>query len=261
MAYSADLEKQERAHGALIQKLSTVIKLTNQELSCLEELQHREQTFPPFSNLVEEGEAFESAFIVSRGWALSFKTLSDGRRQILSVVLPGDFIGLYANLFEISDHSLSAITDLVVHRFEPQKIIELFRNCPRLAAAVCWATARDEAILAEQVVRLGRRSAVERMAHLFLEIHKRLQLVGLAEPESFELPLTQEIIADLMGLSVVHVNRTLRQLRLRGLVEMKDKKVYFLAKSAAEDVAEFSDEYLEQTELPDKTKSKLGRAG
>ena len=146
---------------------------------------------------------------------------------------------LYANLFEISDHSLSPVTDLVVNRFEPQKIMELFANCPRLAAAVCWATARDEAILAEQVVRLGRRSAVERMTHLFLEIHKRLQLVGLAEPESFELPLTQEVIADLMGLSVVHVNRTLRQLRLRGLIEMKGKQVYFVAKDAAEDVAEF----------------------
>ncbi|WP_340119768.1 Crp/Fnr family transcriptional regulator [Pelagibius sp. 7325] len=252
--------KTEKAHGALGRKLSSVIKLSNAEIDCLEAMQKRVKAVPEGTEFVHDGEPYGYSYIVKQGWAIRFKTLSDGRRQILNFVLPGDFIGLFSPLFEVADHSVAALTDLELHPVEPAFLVDLFGNCPRLGAAVAWCAGRDEAILAEQVVRIGRRSAYERTGHIIVELLHRLRLVDEAGLNSFELPLTQEILADTLGLSIVHVNRTLRRLRENGLLRICGDRVVIEDLEALVSAAEFSPHYLDAQPLPRKTETAISAA-
>jgi CRP-like cAMP-binding protein len=250
----------DTAHGALGRKLSSVIALSNSEIDCIEAMLKRERQVAAGRELVCDGEPYDQTYVIKEGWAIRFKTLSDGRRQILNFVLPGDFVGLFAPLFDVSDHSVAALTDLVVHPLDPGSTVEMFADCPRLAAAIAWSAGRDEAILSEQVVRVGRRSAYERTGHLFVELLHRLRLVGEAKQRSFELPLTQEILADTLGLSIVHVNRTLRRLRENGLLCIKGERVVIGDLEQLTSVAEFSPQYLTAHPLPRRTESLLATA-
>jgi CRP-like cAMP-binding protein len=249
--------KTELAHGALGRKLSAVIRLSNAEIDCIEAMQKRVRCVAAGSEFVHDGEAYDQTYIVKDGWAIRFKTLSDGRRQILNFALPGDFVGLFSALFDVADHSVAALTDLVLHPIEPTALVEMFGNCPRLGAAVAWSAGRDEAILSEQVVRVGRRSAYERTGHIIVELLHRLRLVGEAERRSFELPLTQEILADTLGLSIVHVNRTLRRLRENGLLRISGDRVIIDDLDRLVSVAEFSPHYLSAEPLPRATETAL----
>ncbi|MBN9265431.1 MAG: Crp/Fnr family transcriptional regulator [Hyphomicrobium sp.] len=175
--------------------------------------------------LVHEGQTGHLAYILQAGWACSFKLLPDGGRQIIAFPLPGDCIGLRSVLLRTSDHSFSALTDVVVSSVEASRMMEIFNEFPRLGAAILWAASRDEAMVVEHLVSIGRRSAIERTAHFFLELSERLRLVSLATEQEFDCPLNQYVLADALGLSAIHVNRVLRQLRERKLMTLKDRKV------------------------------------
>ncbi|MGE5146789.1 MAG: Crp/Fnr family transcriptional regulator [Candidatus Eiseniibacteriota bacterium] len=244
-------------HGPVVRKLGTLIDLSNEEIACLESLQTDGRTFERHATLHGEGDRLELTHVVRDGWAMRLKTLSDGRRQILNFILPGDFIGLYGSVSDTADHAVETLTRLHTFRFAPQRILEVFRNCPRLGAAIAWTAGQEEAILAEHVVRIGRRSAYERTAHLFLELLKRLQLVGLAGKHSFEMPLSQDVLADALGLSMVHVNRTLRRLRQGGLVRLVDKRLVIDDVAQLERIAEFSADYIDGGALPAATQAEL----
>jgi len=244
-------------HGPVVRKLGTLVNLTNEEITCLESLQTESRSFDRHATLYGEGDRIELTYMVVDGWAMRYKSLSDGRRQILNFILPGDFIGIYGSLIDTADHSVDALTRMQTHVFAPQRILEVFGKCPRLGAAIAWTAGREEAILAEQVVRIGRRSAFERTAHLFLELLRRLQLVGLAGQRSFEMPLSQDILADSLGLSLVHVNRTLRRLRQSGLVKLVDKRLIIEDVDRLERLAEFSPDYIEASTLPPATQAEL----
>jgi CRP-like cAMP-binding protein len=247
----------EREHGPLGRKLGPVIALSNAEISCIEAMQKKVKPIAAGTELVRDGEAYEHTYIVKEGWAIRYKMLSDGRRQILNFALPGDFVGLFSALFEKADHSVAALTDIEVHPVDPAYLVEMFAACPRLGAAVAWSAGRDEAILAEQVVRLGRRSAYERIGHIIIELLHRLSLVGAAGGNSFELPITQEILADTLGLSIVHVNRTLRRLREAGLLEISGDRVMIGDVERLMSISEFSPQYIEAKPLPQGTRSAL----
>jgi CRP-like cAMP-binding protein len=128
-------------------------------------------------------------------------------------------------LLRTSDHSFSALTDATVYRVEAARMKEMFIELPHLGAAILWATSRDEAMVVEHLVSIGRRSAIGRTAHFVLELYDRLRLVGLAAGNEFVCPLNQNVVADALGLSAIHVNRVLRQLREDGLVTFKAHKV------------------------------------
>lgn len=249
--------KAEQAHGALGRKLGAVIRLSNAEIDCIEAMQKRVKCVAAGCEFVRDGDPYDQTYVVKDGWAIRFKTLSDGRRQILNFALPGDFVGLFSGLFEVADHTVAALTDVVLHPIEPTSLVEMFGNCPRLGAAVAWSAGRDEAILSEQVVRVGRRSAYERTGHLIVELLHRLRLVGEADQCSFELPLTQEILADTLGLSIVHVNRTLRRLREDGLLRISGDRVIIGDLDRLVSVAEFSPHYLSAEPLPRATEASL----
>ncbi len=232
----------------LIRKLRSCTALSAEEISFLRGLERRSQRVEADTDLIVEGDIYKESYVLREGWALRYKLLPDGRRQILNLILPGDFIGLRASLFQTADHSVATLTDVMLCPFPSRRIIDLCREFPRLALGLNWSAAREEAILAEHIVSIGRRSAYERVAHLILELLRRLQFVGLAGERSYEMPLTQEILADVLGLSIVHVNRTLRRLRRDGLIRLDTRRIVIRDEQGLRDVAGFEPHYLDQNE-------------
>lgn len=214
------------SNGSLLAtKLSAFIELSKPELDCLDELQSETVRVPRGKQIVHEGQTGHKAFIVQAGWACSFKILPDGGRQIITFPLPGDCVGLRSVLLRTSDHSFSALTDAAVSSVDASRMLRIFQEFPKLGAAFLWAASREEAMVVEHLVSIGRRSALDRTAYFFIELCERLRLVGLVTDESFECPLSQYVLADALGLSAIHVNRVLRQLREMGLLTLSGRKV------------------------------------
>ncbi len=173
------------------------------------------------TDLQLEGEEGAVAYAIEAGWAYAYKDLEDGRRQIVGFHFAGDTLGLRTLLLRTSDHAFRTLTPCRLHRLRRRDLEGLFADHPRLAAAVLWALARDEAIVVEHLVSLGRRSAEERLGHMLCELACRAASRGLAEAGAVRVPAPQTVLADALGLSVVHLNRTLRPMRERGLVEIE----------------------------------------
>ncbi|QNT70887.1 Crp/Fnr family transcriptional regulator [Defluviicoccus vanus] len=209
----------------LAKKLNTFVRLSPDEMACLASLQSRRRSVSALTEIVYEGQTDHRAWILQEGWANCYKLVPNGGRQIISFPLPGDFMGLRSVLLRTSDHSFASLTDAVISEVSRQTLAEIFRQFPRIAIAILWATSRDEAMVVEHLVNIGRRDAIERLAHLFLELGHRLKMVGLATSEGFACPLNQYVLADALGLTAVHVNRVLRQLRERRLITLTKRQV------------------------------------
>lgn len=229
----------------LTRKLSAFVALTDVDLETLARFYRRRRRFLAGHEMVHEGQENASAFILAEGWACSFKMLQDGERQIVDFQVPGDFLGLRSILFRTSDHSIEAITRIEASEVLESDILDAFSHAPRLATAILWAASRDEAMVVEHLVNLGRRSAEERLAHLLLELSARLKLVGMGDRTGFDCPLTQYHLADALGLSAVHVNRVLRHLREDGLVTFQKGRVIFDDFARLSDLAGFDTAYLD----------------
>ena len=233
----------------LTQKLAKLVQLSADEAAVLADLQGAPRPVPRNRELVSEGRRYDELLILIDGVALRYSVLKDGRRQILNVVLPGDFIGFPGCLFETALYSITALTDTVVSAVPFARLFGLFERQPRLAAAVFWLFACEAAMYAEHLVTVGRRSALERCAHFLLELLFRLQAIGRADENSFQMPLTQEVIADALGLTAQHVNRTLRQLREDGLIGMDGSTVAIRDFDALAALADFDKSYLSRFHL------------
>ncbi len=230
----------------LMRKLSAFVALSGDDLETLTRFHQRRRTFQAGHELIHEGAKHQSAFILAKGWACSYKVLPDGERQIVDFQVPGDFLGLRSVLFRATDHSVEAVTGIEASEVLASDILDGFASAPRLAMAVLWAASRDEAMVVEHLVSLGRRSADERMAHLLLELGARLMLVGIGDKTGFDCPLTQYHLADALGLSAVHVNRVLRHLREEGLVTFQKGRVDFNDLPGLTRLADFDLDYLDQ---------------
>lgn len=232
--------------SALTQKLSTFVALSDADLATLARFDRRRRSFQPGHELIHEGQKNASAFVLADGWACSYKLLPDGERQIVDFQVAGDFLGLRSILFRTSDHSVEALTQIEAYEVLTADILEAFSNSPRLATAVLWAASRDEAMVVEHLVNLGRRNAEERMAHFLLELGSRLALVGVGSRAGYPCPLTQYHLADALGLSAVHINRVLRHLREEGLVTFQKGHVTFDDFECLKELAAFDTAYLDQ---------------
>jgi CRP-like cAMP-binding protein len=230
----------------LTRKLSAFVALSGTDLDLLARFHQRRRTFLSGHALIHEGQTNSAAFILAEGWACSYKMLPDGGRQIVDFQLPGDFLGLRSILFRTSDHGVEAITRIEASEVLASDILDAFARAPRLATAVLWAASRDEAMVVEHLVNLGRRSADERMGHFLLELGARLKLVGVGDQTGFDCPLTQYHLADALGLSAVHVNRVLRQLREEGLLTFQKGRVHFDDFARLRERVGFDTSYLDQ---------------
>ena len=226
----------------LARKLGAFVALSDADLGVLSDLFRRRRRFPAQRDMVFEGQKDQSAYVLASGWVCSYKLLKGGARQIVDFQIPGDFLGLRSVLFRTSDHNIEPVTRVEASEVTATDLLGAFQRTPRLAAAALWAASRDEAMVVEHLVGLGRRDATERMAHFLLEIYTRLRLVGMADRKGYACPLSQYLMADALGLSAVHVNRVLRQLREEGLCTFQKGRVTFddydgLVKLAGFDVA------------------------
>ena len=230
----------------LARKLGALVALSEAELGVLEGLHRRRRTFVAGRDLVHQGQSDQAAYILISGWAFSYKLMANGERQIIDFQIPGDFLGLRSVLLHISDHSIEPVTDIEVTEVHVSDLLEAFSQTPRLATAVMWAASRDEAMVVEHLVNVGRRNAAERMAHFLLELGARLTLVRFGSREGFACPITQYLLADALGLSAVHVNRVLRQLREAKLLTFRDGFVGFENYDRLAEFAQFDPTYLDQ---------------
>lgn len=234
-------------HSPLIRKLSAFVALSEAELAVLARLHRRRRTFVAGRDIVHQGQSEQTAYILSTGWVCSYKIQADGTRQIVDFQVPGDFLGLRSVLLRTSDHSFEPVVDIEAAEVLTKDLLDAFAETPRLATAILWAASRDEAMVVEHLVGIGRRDADARMAHFLLELGSRLMLVGLGSKAGFECPLTQYHLADALGLSAVHVNRVLRQLRETGLMTFREGHVTFHDLDRLVDLAEFDPAYLDHT--------------
>jgi len=195
--------------------------------------------------IVYEGQSQHAAYLLHEGWVCSYKLLQDGRRQTIDIQIPGDFLGLRSVLLRTSDHSFVTLTDVEVSRIRTQTIWETFRSAPNLALALLWAASRDEAIVVEHLVSIGRRDPFSRTAHFLLELGARMKLVGYGTASGYECPLSQSVLADALGITAIHLNRVLRQLREANLLVFRKGRVTFLDKGKLVELTGFDPDYLD----------------
>ena len=206
-----------------LRKLSVFRKFSSGEIEFVSTFKTGELSCDRGSTVLLEGAHSAHLYTVLKGWGFRHKLLEDGRRQILNYVLPGDLVGLQGSLTHEMQHSVEALTPMVFCVFERDRIDELFRNHPGLAYDLTWIAAREEGILDEHLLSVGRRSALERAAYLLAFLQIRARSVNAFNPSSDVIPVTQHHIADTLGLSTVHTNKTLRKLVKRGLILWRDR--------------------------------------
>ncbi|WP_424192966.1 Crp/Fnr family transcriptional regulator [Ampullimonas aquatilis] len=172
------------------------------------------------ATIIAENQAQTHFFTLYQGWAFRYKSLPDDRRQILNFLLPGDLIGLQQQLGGQAAHGVAALTDVVLCEFSKTSLWSLYQTNPELGYDITWLSAYEERMVDDNLLTVGRRSAEERIAHLLLHLHDRLQALQLQPEDDMAFPLSQQHIADALGLSLVHTNKTLRKLQQRQLLEI-----------------------------------------
>jgi CRP-like cAMP-binding protein len=213
---------QEGDVNPLLNKLELFGRLPDGDRRLIDEVTKISRSVPARTSIIQEGDAPEDVHLVMSGFACRSKVTEDGHRQIFAYLVPGDFCDLHIFILKEMDHTIETLSlPCEVVQIPRPRVLELTKR-PEIARALWWATLVDEATLREWLVNLGQREAVERIAHLFCELHLRLGSIGLAANDGFTLPITQMELADTMGLSTVHVNRALKDLRSRGLISFKD---------------------------------------
>ena len=212
---------------------------TRDELNFVSRFKAGEMRVERGSTFLVQGATSEHLFTVLGGWAFRYKMLPDGRRQILNYALPGDFVGLQASVLNHMEHSVEALTDMVLCMFPREKLWELHRGHPTLAFDLTWLASREEQILDENLLSVGRRSALERIAYLLLHLFTRAKQLGLSEGNRFEFPLNQQHVADTLGMSLVHANKTFQRLRRSKVVRWTRNEVQIIDVAALARIAQY----------------------
>jgi CRP-like cAMP-binding protein len=194
--------------------------------------------------LVRHGEELSQSMLLLSGWLARAKDLPSGQRQIAELHVAGDFADLHGFTLKRLDHDVIAITRCRIALVPHERLKELTERFPHVARVFWTMTNIDAAIQREWTLSLGRRTAIQRMAHLLCELNERLGIVGLSDENSFEFPLTQVEFGECLGLTSVHVNRTLQELRRRRLIELQSRRVTIFDLEALKAVAEFDPAYL-----------------
>jgi CRP-like cAMP-binding protein len=225
-------------------KLQAFTKLSADDRAALVELSRNYSYIEARHDLISEGEKPRFVYIMLDGWACRYKQLPDGKRQILALFVPGDFSDLNVSLLKAMDHSIGAITRLKVAMFAPEEMAALTADRPRITKALWWDELVTAAVQREWTLSLGQRTAYERVAHLLVEIYLRLKAVRRAHDGRCDFPLTQNDVADATGLTSVHVNRTLQELRRDGLIELERRQLQIVDLERMMKAAIFNPNYL-----------------
>ncbi|MDF1793509.1 MAG: Crp/Fnr family transcriptional regulator [Thalassobaculaceae bacterium] len=229
----------------LFRKLSGMITVTDVMTSAFTIVCTDKVKFAKGDYIVRPGDKFKAVYLIVDGWATRSKLTSNGARQIINFAIPGDILCFNAALFETAEVFVQAHTVIDAFAIPIRPFSDLLNKQPQLAVALAWTAAQEEGVVSERLLSLGRRSARQRAAHLLCEVHRRLQVVDLVRAEAqFQLPLTQEDLADSLGISMIHTNRVLRELVRGGLIAMERNSMKLLDLKRLREISEFSDDYL-----------------
>jgi CRP-like cAMP-binding protein len=225
-------------------RLDAYTKLSREDRAAIDRISRAHREIAPRRDLLREGEAPRYVHLILEGWACRYKTLPDGRRQIVAFFVPGDFCDLNVYVLKTMDHSIGAVTRLKVADIGRDDMDQLTINHPRVTQALWWAELVNSSIQREWTLNIGQRTAYERIAHLLVEMFLRLECVGMTRGQSCEFPPTQTDLADATGLTAVHVNRTLQELRRAGLIVLQGRTLTIPDLEALKNAALFNANYL-----------------
>lgn len=244
-------DRQTAMSAALTRKLSGYFAVSNETGRLIVSLCDDLVRFEPGATLTAQGGPYGAVLLIESGWVLRSRVLESGARQIVNVAIPGDFVGLNALLFRSSDFEHVARTPVAAWRMKPDRTRDAFGRIANLASALFWANAHEEAMLAERIVSLGRRSARTRAAHVLCEFISRLEIINGTVGREFILPISQDDFADILGISLVHMNTILRALDREGVITFRNGLLLVHDRKRLEHVAGFDDGYLHFTRRAD----------
>ena len=232
-------------NNPLVRKLETFVKLSTDEIGALEALSRSPKPYRTEQIIIHEGAAVDHVCLIVQGLACRYKLLAGGRRQIMGYLVPGDICDVHFVMFNTPDHSVALVGDSQVVKIPTHKIRELILRFPPIGRALSLAGLVDCAILREWLLNIGQRDALQKLSHLFCEMSVRLKTIGrVHEDGSFELPANQVTLADTIGLTSVHINRTLQRLRTDGLIRLRHRRLTILDMNRLAAIAEFDESYL-----------------
>lgn len=230
--------------GPLALKLRALGHVSDRDAEALQACVVDEGRLTPGTDFVRFGEPYPSAIVIRSGWAMRYRELPDGNRQVLNFLIRGDAAGFAAAVLDRADHSVGAITEVRYARLNPEKLLDLVGCNPRLGVLLFWSVALEEAIMREHLVGVGKRSALEQLAHLLVELVERQISAGIDEDVATRLPLTQAALADAIGVSEIHGNRVMRTLKREGLVATTRRAIQVLDVDGLRRVARWDDTFL-----------------
>ena len=255
-----------RARSPLVTKLSHFIVFSGEDVRVLDALCVNEERFEADTDIAVQGDVPRSAFVLTHGIACRYRLLADGKRQILTFLIPGDVFDLHGFLLKAMDHSVGTLVPTRLAAISRAMVFDLFEHHPRIGAALWWSALQEDAINRERIVALGRRSARGRVAYLLCELVWRQRTVGLSDDNAIRLPLTQLELADTLGLTPVHVNRILQELRRDDLITLAHRRLTVGDVERLQELAECNQDYLHLESAPEEVERYLdrlehGRAG
>ncbi len=230
--------------NAFVDKIRSYVPLTPEDVVILTAACGNVRKVPARHDLIREGEKPESVFVVLEGWACRYKILPEGGRQIVAFLIPGDFCDMHVSVLDEMDHSIATLTSARIAMISHREIEALIDSRPSITKAFWRTQLVDEGVLRAWIVSMGRRDALQRVAHLLCELYVRLRVIGLAENGRCQIPLTQIVLADSLGLTPVHVNRVLRRLREAGAMTNEGGKMGIADVEQLAHIAGFDDNYL-----------------
>ncbi|MDI1310087.1 MAG: Crp/Fnr family transcriptional regulator [Methylotenera sp.] len=208
-----------------LRKLECFSKATSDEISFIQSYKKTEIKLSAGKTLVHQGSRNVELYTLKSGWAFRYSLLENGKRQILNFILPGDFIGLQAELDKELNYGIESLTECVFCVFPQDRIMDVYSQYPTLGYDLTWLAAHGELIVDENLISVGGRNALQRIAMLLVSLYKRASSIGEVVDESFNFPITQQHIADSMGLSLVHTNKTMAKLKLYGVQEITNNRI------------------------------------
>jgi CRP-like cAMP-binding protein len=223
--------------------------VSQNELAVINDIKREHLALPAGSEIIRAGHDSAEVYTLYAGWAFRFKMLPDGRRQILNFLLPGDLIGLQSAMFDAAQHGIEALTDVELCLLPRRKVWDLFGQMPELAFDVTWLGAREESYVDENLLSAGQRNAAERIAALIVILYKRADALALVTDQTFAFPLSQQHIADALGLSLVHTNKTLARLRRMGMYTQENGSLTLTNPGVLERIAQHFDQELPRRPL------------
>ena len=227
-----------------LKKLRRRIEISSDEERAIRDVIAETKRFGPDQILIRGGQDLNVSLLLIDGWLARSKDLPSGERQVTQLHVAGDFADLHSFTLKKLDHDVVTLSDCIIGVAPHDGLQEVTEAYPRIARYYWFSTNVDAAITRELALSLGQRSAISRMAHLFCELHLRLDAAGRARTDGFDFPLTQRELSECLGLTVVHVNRPIQELRRRGLVELENRQLTILDKRGLEGVAEVDPSYL-----------------